>query len=204
MKTTTTRSLVIACALTAIALTALSPAARAQGPSSPAYTASGELMLPADFREWVFVGTSLGMTYGPAKRTGPAVFENIYVTREAYRAFMSSGKWPERTMFVMEGRAAVEQELLANTGHATGEPLFVEASVKDSARFPETTWAYFNFGGAKPAASAKAIPKTASCYACHDQNTAVENSFGQFYPAVFEAAKKFGTVKPTFDPKKKF
>ncbi len=202
--TTIERLLVAVCALALLPLVALPRAVQAQNTTGPAYTATGELILPADFREWVFVGTSLGMTYGPARRTGPAVFENIYVTREAYRAFMASGKWPERTMFVMEGRAAVEQELLANTGHATGEPLFVEASVKDSARFPETTWAYFNFGGAKPAASAKAIPKTASCYACHDQNTAVEYSFAQFYPAVFEAAKTFGTVKPGFDPKKKF
>ena len=180
-------------------------AVRAQGAAAPSYTTTGELTLPSDYREWVFVGTSLGMTYGPAKRNGPSVFEHIYVTREADRAFMQSGTWPERTMFAMEGRAADSHELLANTGQAAGEALFIEASVKDASRFPDTTWAYFNFGdGQKPSASAKPIPKTASCYACHDQNTAVEYSFAQFYPAVCEAAKRLGTVKPTYDPKKKF
>ncbi len=207
--TMTSKGLLVAlCALALLPQSALYRNVGAQsGPAptgAPTYTATGELTLPADYREWVFVGTSLGMTYGPAKRTGPAVFENIYVTREAYQTFMKAGKWPERTMFVMEGRAANTHELLANTGQAAGDVLFVEASVKDSTRFPETTWAYFDFGGAKPAASAKAIPKTASCYTCHDQNTAVEYSFAQFYPAVFEAAKKFGTVKPGFDPRKKF
>ena len=177
----------------------------AQAAAAPSYTAAGELLLPSDYREWVFVGTSLGMTYGPAKRNGPSVFENIYVTREAYRAFMQSGKWPEKTMFVMEGRSADLHELLANTGQSAGEALFIEASVKDSTRYSDTTWAYFNYGsGKQPSASAKPIPKTASCYACHNLNTAVEYSFAQFYPAVFEAAKRFGTVKPTYDPKKKF
>ena len=177
----------------------------AQGAAAPSYTATGELILPSDFREWVFVGTSLGMTDGPATRKGPSVFENIYVTRDAYRAFMQSGTWPEKTMFVMEGRAADSHELLANTGQSAGDALFIEASVKDSTRYPDTTWAYFNYGdGKKPSASATPIPKTASCYACHDQNTAVEYSFAQFYPAVCEAAKRLGTVKPTYDPKKKF
>ena len=27
-----------------------------------------ELILPTDYREWVVLGTRLGMTYGPAKR----------------------------------------------------------------------------------------------------------------------------------------
>ncbi|MEQ1898612.1 MAG: cytochrome P460 family protein [Vicinamibacterales bacterium] len=200
------RAWMCALALTAVALVGPGTGVvGAQGTTAPSYSATGELILPSDFREWVFVGTSLGMTYGPATRKGPSVFENIYVTRDAYRAFMQSGTWPEKTMFVMEGRAADSHELLANTGQSAGEALFIEASVKDSTRYPDTTWAYFNYGdGKKPSASAKPIPKTASCYACHDQNTAVEYSFAQFYPAVFEAAKRLGTVKPTYDPKKKF
>jgi hypothetical protein len=32
----------------------------------------------------------------------------------------------------------------------------------------------------------------------------VENTFVQYYPALFEAAQKFGTIKPTFDPRKRF
>src|SRR5437899_2752628 len=39
-----------------------------QSADSPVFTASGELVLPNAYREWVFLGTGLGMTYGPAKR----------------------------------------------------------------------------------------------------------------------------------------
>ena len=45
-------------------------------------------------------------------------------------------------------------------------------------------------------------PTTASCYGCHGEHTAVENTFVQFYPTLFEVAQKFGTVKPTYDPKR--
>jgi hypothetical protein len=30
-----------------------------------------------------------------------------------------------------------------------------------------------------------------------------ENTFVQFYPTLFDAAKRLGTVKPTYDPAKK-
>jgi hypothetical protein len=32
----------------------------------------------------------------------------------------------------------------------------------------------------------------------------VEHSFVQFYPALFEAARRFGTIKATYDPAKRF
>ena len=51
--------------------------------------------------------------------------------------------------------------------------------------------------------STKPMPKTAPCYTCHANNTAVENTFVQFYPQLFEIAKQKGTVKPTYDPNKK-
>jgi hypothetical protein len=54
-------------------------------------------------------------------------------------------------------------------------------------RFPEK-WAYFGLG--RNAESARAIPKTESCFTCHSANAAVENTFAQFYPTVFAVAKE--------------
>lgn len=174
---------------------------------APVFTAEGELAVPTGYREWVFVGTGLGMQYGPNKRpdTADLVFDNIYVNPSSYRAFISSGKWPEKTIFVMEGRVRETHALLANEGQTQGELRHLEASVKDTARFPGLTWGYFNFGRAQaPRPSAKALPTSAGCNTCHANNTAVDNTFVQYYPALFEAAKKFGTVKPTYDPARKF
>ena len=63
----------------------------------------GEVLRPADYREWVFLTSGLGMTYGPnAARPGqPAPFSNVFVNPESYRAFMQTGRWPNGTMFVM-------------------------------------------------------------------------------------------------------
>ena len=40
----------------------------ATGPASkPSNTASGDLLLPADYHEWNFVSAGLGMSYGPSR-----------------------------------------------------------------------------------------------------------------------------------------
>src|SRR5688572_7210164 len=70
----------------------------------PRYNAAGELIRPTDYREWVFVSSGLGMTYGPAQAAAgrAPMFDNVFVTRAAYRAFMNTGRWPDKTMFVLE------------------------------------------------------------------------------------------------------
>lgn len=166
----------------------------------------GELARPADYREWVFLTAGLGMTYGPnAPRAGqPAPFSNVFVNPDSYREFMKSGKWPDGTMFILEIRSALENVSINNGGRTQGDVAAIEASVKDSKRFPDGGWAYFGFddrNGVK--ASAAPFPRTASCYACHSKNAAVEWTFTQFYPQQFEVAKRLGTVRADYDPNRK-
>lgn len=47
--------------------------AQQEGVDVPSFNANGELILPADYREWVFIGSSVGMTYGPVKRQDNAL-----------------------------------------------------------------------------------------------------------------------------------
>ena len=55
--------------------------------------------------------------------------------------------------------------------------------------------------GVKPSgAVTQQMKTTAACYECHAANTAVDNTFVQYYPTLFEVAKRLGTVKPTYDP----
>src|SRR5687768_7417401 len=86
--------------------------------AGPQYTSTGELIRPADFREWVFVTSGLGMTYNqPAPRSDSAQaaparapnFTNVYVNPAAYRSFMRTGQWPDQTMFILEIRAATSE-----------------------------------------------------------------------------------------------
>src|SRR5688572_12424208 len=73
----------------------------------PRYTPSGELIRPDDFREWMFVTSGLGMTYNqPTGAARKPNFTNVYVNPSSYRAFMKTGHWPDKTMFILEIRAS--------------------------------------------------------------------------------------------------
>ena len=54
-------------------------------------------------------------------------------------------------------------------------------------------WMFYGFEGS--AASAKPIPATASCYSCHAEHGAVDNTFVQFYPTLIEIARQKGTFR---------
>jgi hypothetical protein len=129
------------------------------------------------------------MSYAPGAHD---MFTNVFVPRPAYEQFLSTGKWPEKTMFVVEERGSSSKGSIVKTGHFQSEDLMgIGVEVKDSAQFPADKWAYFNFGHN---ATAKANPKTA-CWQCHEDHAAVEHSFVQFYPTLKPVAKKFGVYK---------
>src|SRR5262249_3037063 len=142
---------------------------------APSFNASGELARPADYREWIYLTTGLDMFYGPVasamRRDGGSVFSNVYVTPAADRDFMRSGKWPEKTMFILEARRAETAASIDNVGKSQGPLLAIESAVKDTARFGKNEgsngWGYFAFdgpGGLKDSASA--LPTSAACYSC--------------------------------------
>ena len=182
--------------LTAVCVVLASTLHAQQPEAGPTYTSSGELMRPADFREWVFVTSGLGMTYNqPAAGAAPRVpnFTNVYVNPSSYRAFMKTGRWPDKTMFILEIRAATSEGSINKGGHFQTNLVLIEASVKDESRFAGK-WAYFDFGRDMKTQVA-ALPTTERCYACHADNAAVDNTFVQFYPTLLEVATKMGTVK---------
>lgn len=183
---------------------AVASSVSAQQGAAPSFTSAGQLVRPLDYRSWVFLTSGLGMTYGPAQPAEgqPPLFDNVFVTRDAYTEFLRSGTWPDKTMFILEGRRSEANVSINNGGRTQGELAFMEAAVKDTARFKDTGgWGYFSFDSRDGlVASAAALPSTARCYACHSANTAVDNTFVQFYPTLFEVAKRLGTVKPTYDP----
>ena len=166
----------------------------------------GELRRPADYREWVFLTSGLGMTYGPnaPAPNQPAPFSNVFVNPDAYRSFMQSGAWPDGTLFVLEIRRAIENASINNGGRTQGPAVALEAAVKDTTRFPDGGWAYLSFDSPHGLRDAAApLPRTESCYSCHSQHGAVEWTFTQFYPEQFEVAKRMGTVRADYDPNRK-
>jgi hypothetical protein len=162
----------------------------------PQYTQDGRLMKPKDYRQWVFLSSGLGMTYGPAAQANQAnpMFDNVFVNPAAYKYFLETGRWPDKTMFILEIRRSAGKGSINNGGHYQTSVVAVEAAVKDESRFAQR-WAYFGFDGKD---TTTALPATSGCNSCHSQNAAVENTFVQFYPDLLEIATRKNTLNPAY------
>jgi Cytochrome P460 len=166
---------------------------------APRYVNGSNLVRPPDYREWVFLSSGLGMTYGPTARSDrPPAFDNVFVNPTSYREFMKTGRWPDKTTFVLEVRASTSEESINKAGRFQSQLVNLEAEVKDS-RFPDG-WAFFMFGGGQNPLrdSAEPLKADAECVECHTKNTAVERTFVQFYPTLLDVARRMKTVKPGF------
>jgi len=120
-----------------------------------------------------------------------ADFTNVFVNPSAYRSFVSTGKWPDKTMLVLEVRASASKGSINKGGSYQGDVLGIEGEVKDLAKFPGNGWAFFGFG---KSSTGKMLARSEDCYACHAEHGAVDNTFVQFYPALLEIAKQKGTL----------
>jgi len=168
-------------------LTGLLPcAAAAQGDNT-------HMPIPADYRSWVFLTSSLDLDYNdavPGASGRPSVLDNVFVNPEAWRSFLQSGTWPDKTVLVKENRIAESAGTLSKSGKFQTRIVSMELHVKDEARFPGK-WAFFVSNGKAPGLQ---VPMGAECYSCHAQHGAVDTSFVQFYPTLLDIAKTRGTL----------
>jgi hypothetical protein len=160
--------------------------------SGPEYTADAQLKFPEHYRDWVYLTTGFDMSYNPAMQMADHhMFDNVFVNPEAYKTFVTTGTWPDKTMLVLEARGAEGKGSINQKGNYQGtEVMGFEVHVKDEARFPGK-WAFFGFDDDR---TAKMIPLSADCYSCHSAHAAVDTTFVQFYPTLLPIAKSKGTL----------
>ena len=116
-------------------------------------------MLPVpNYREWIYLSSGLGMDYSP-QPGGMIMFDNVFVNPEAYRSFVATGTWPDKTVMVLESRGAESKGSINQSGHYQSTSVMGFAiHVKDEARFPGK-WAFFSFNS--PSGNGTLIPKEA-------------------------------------------
>lgn len=183
--------------LSAVALLLASgqPTRAADPDWGPSWNSDGELILPTDFHEWVFIGSPLtphGLNGGNAPFPE---YHNVYVQPEVFRAYRKTGEWPEGTIMLKELQltrpgsnpdgSAVE---VSGRGFFPGSLNGIDISVKDSKRFKDSNgWGFFNFGHHAPpypkSARAQAID---ACAGCHIAN-ADRMVFSKFYKPILDA-----------------
>jgi len=170
-------------------------ASEAQAPV-PRFTESNQLLRPEGYREWMFLGSGLGMSYNEEAYDEAPDFTNVFIKPEAYRKFINTGKFPDGTVMVLEIRKAGSQASINKHGRFQDRLVGIEASVKDEKRFSEK-WAYFSFIGKDGEALPQAKPfPIDACWKCHNEHGAFDNVFVQFYPALREAREKAAAKQP--------
>src|SRR6476620_9557335 len=90
-----------------------------QPADAPRFGTDNELARPENYREWIYLSSGLGMSYSAAtgNPTNPnPPFDNVFVTPSAYRAFLQTGTWPEKTMFVLELRGSASEASINRQG----------------------------------------------------------------------------------------
>lgn len=171
-------------------------AAAAISDKSPAYTSTGEMLPPANYREWTYLSTGIDMSYLPTNGMGHTMFDNVFVNPQSYRSFVSTGTWPDKTVLVLEARGAQTKGSINKSGHFQDTDVMgIEVHVKDQSRFPGK-WAFFDFANIN--SNGKLIPQTESCYSCHAAHAAVDTTFVQFYPTLLPIALSKGTLGTSY------
>jgi hypothetical protein len=163
---------------------------------APAYTSDGSLVLPAHYREWIYLTSGIDMSYSASAPGSPppthSIFDNVFVNPSSYRSFLATGTWPDGTSLVLEVRAAEDPISINKRGHTqSAEIRGLEIHVKDKGK-----WLFYDVSGKYPVG--KIIPPTADCYTCHEAHAAVDTTFVQFYPTLLPLAQQKRTLSSAY------
>jgi hypothetical protein len=171
----------------AAALLVASAGALAQEPETMA--------VPENYRQWVFLTSSLDLDYNTAAPRSEHMLDNVFVDPKAFAAFQKTGAWPMGTMLIKENRMAESAGTLSKAGQFQTGVKNLEIHIKDGARFPGK-WSFFVSPDGKAPAALR--PLSANCYSCHQDHGAVDTTFVQFYPTLMPVAKEKGTVSSSY------
>jgi hypothetical protein len=160
-----------------------------------AQPAGNTMAVPPDYRQWVFLTSSLDLNYDTSAEASTHMLDNVYVDPKGYKVFLESGTWPDKTVLIKENRFAQSAGTLSRRGQFQAGVKNLEIHVKDEALFPGK-WAFFVSSDGKAAGELK--PQSASCYSCHQAHGAVDTSFVQFYPTLLPIAKDKGTLSANY------
>lgn len=156
----------------------------------PEYTASGELILPKNWREWVFVGSPLTPNALNGGKAGFPEYHNVYIEPGSYEIFKKTNEFPEQTIIFKELQLALPAQFPdGSRTEPSGRGFFpgpfngADVTVKDSKRFADSNgWGYFNFNHHEPKAPTAKVNPREECAYCHIASAKKDDVWTQFYP----------------------
>jgi hypothetical protein len=175
---------------TVYAQTSSKPTAQAKSRYLPEYTTSGELILPKNWSEWVFVGSPLTPNALNGGKANFPEFHNVYIEPGSYEIYKKTNEFPEGTIFFKELQLVLPAENPdgsrtepSGRGYFPGPFNGADVTVKDSKRFADTGgWGYFNFNHHEPKAPTAKVQAKEDCAYCHIASAKKDDVWTQFYP----------------------
>ena len=153
------------------------------------------MAVPDNYRQWVFLTSSLDLNYNTTAAPGHHMLDNVFVDPKAFAAFQKTGTWPVGTILIKENRMAESAGTLSKAGQFQTDVMNLEIHIKDGKRFPGQ-WSFFVSPDGKAPGALR--PLSANCYSCHQDHGAVDTTFVQFYPTLMPVAKEKGTLSPSY------
>jgi hypothetical protein len=171
----------------------------------PEYTATGDLVLPKNFHEWVYLGSPLTPIalnggkacpepFSPSAAVGCSGFpeyHNVYIEPVSYEIYKRMNEFPEGTIMFKELQLTLPQQFpdgsrqeVSGRGYFPGPFNGADVTVKDTKRYTATNgWGYYNFNHHEPKAPTSKVKSKEECAFCHIGLGAKKDEvWTQFYP----------------------
>src|SRR5215475_14516905 len=156
----------------------------------PEYAASGDLILPKNFHEWVYVGSQVTPNALNGGKAGFPEFHNVYIEPASYEIYKRTNEFPDGTIFFKELQLTLPQQFpdgsrteFSGRGYFPGPFNGADVTVKDSKRYADTKgWGYYNFNHHEPKAPTANARPVNECAFCHIANAKKDEVWTQFYP----------------------
>ena len=148
----------------------------------PQYTDSGDLKLPTNWRQWIFVGEPLTPNALNGGHANFPEYHNVYIEPGSYAIYKKTGVFLEGTIFVKELQLTLTpaENPDGSRTEPSGRGFFpgafngADVTVKDTKRFADSGgWGYFNFNHHEPKAlTAKGEGEIGMCILSYRQRQA--------------------------------
>jgi hypothetical protein len=157
----------------------------------PEYTAAGDLVLPKNFHEWVYVGSPLTPNALNNGKAGFPEFHNVYIEPCSYAKYQKTNVFPDGTIFFKELQLTLPPAEFSDgsrtqpsgRGYFPGPWNGADVTVKDSKRYADAGgWGYYNFNHHEPKAPTAKIKAVSECAYCHQASAKKDEVWTQFYP----------------------
>lgn len=179
------RIAIVAATVTILLLTITPLDADETGLDVAEFDEHGNLIIPENLDEWIFVGSSLGMGYSQAKfdPDSPGLFQIVTMEPQAYEVFRKTGRFIDGTMLALHFYGSQNEISINRAGFVMDDLHFSEIHLKDSKKFPDGSNFYNIENGASTGTE---IPLPNDCVECHKRDGAYDGVFVQFYPTIHE------------------